>query len=361
MSPRADLPVSSWASTAPGAPLMRISCNGTPLDRATQNCIAAVTIISASKQQASFSLELNDPLFSMIDPHMGRFSEGNGLEIALRDADNELMPVVEGAITAINLDLDEENGLSIAVEGHDALSAAAAGNVILRYQEQWSDFQILENMTNMLRLSLSVDSGTALEMSASRPRPRFQSGQSNLAFMVELAEEYGCDFWVSQQTLHFRRETPAKERLHLIAGGNLLRIAVRLSTAGQVAAVETQGWDTRSATLVHARDDGSDLRGHRDKMSVAALRRLEYEALARRFSARDREEAERRSRVEIRSMARQLITIEGTIAGNPAMRVGSVVALEKMGRFDGEYLVQTVRHQIGKDGFRTHFTLCLHV
>ena|GEM_PF-2237768 len=358
MSPRADLsPVPSWTSEAPGVPFMRVSSNGTPLARASQDCIAAVTINLASKQQASFSLELHDPLFSMIDPHTGPFCEGNALEIALGNEENELITVIEGSITALNLDLDGETGLSIVVEGHDALSAAAAGNVLLRYQENWSDLQILQNMAEMLGLRLTTDTGILREMREARPRPRFQSGQSNLAFMVELAEEYGCDFWVSERTLHFRRDTPARDKFELSAGVNMFRLSVRLSTAGQVEAVETRGWDTRTATLVHARSP----RGLRGKISLAANRQLEHEAQMRQFSARDQGEAERRSKVEMQRIGRQLVSIEGSTAGNPSMQVGSVAVLKEMGRFDGDYLVQTVRHQVGKEGFRTHFTLCLHV
>lgn len=358
MSPRAeDFSFSSRAS----ALLMRISSNGVPLEEAERDCIAAVTVVSASKQQASFSLELNDPLFGMIAPGTGRFCEGNLLEIALGNEDAELTTVICGTINAINLDLDEEDGLRIVVEGHDALSAAAAGNVVTRYQEQWSDFQILQNITETLALTLAVDATTHQEMVAVRPRPRFQSGQNNLAFMVELAEEYGCDFWVSDRTLHFCREAPGKDKLVLSGGNNLFRIAIRLSTSGQVSAVETLAWDTQSAEIRHARDDGKDLRAYRGSMSPAARDRLDREALVRRFSARDQEEAERRSKVEMRRMAQQFVSIEGTTTGTPAMGVGSVALLEKMGRFDGEYLVQTVRHQVDKDGFRTHFTLCLHV
>lgn len=373
MNPRLHdhFPLSSWTALAhsgtagkpslsSGAPLMRISRNQSPLDEATLNCIIGLTVSLAANQQASFSLEISDPAFKLIDREHGVFSEGQMLDIALRNTGMSLTTVISGTVSAISVELDHEDGLKVEVEGHDALSGAAAGSNTLQYLDQWSDFQVLRSLADALRLDLSVDSATQQAMSAAPARARVQVGLSDLAFMAELADEYGCDFWVVQRTLHFRRETPGG-KIQLRRGVNLLHIALRLSTSGQVFAVEGHAWDTQSAAGVTARAQARDRQGYWRHLSPRARTLLRDEAQVRSLTVRDLAEAERKTEAEMRRLARDLVTAEGSIHGNPEMRVGSVVELGNMGRFDGEYLVRTVRHSVGKDGFRTHFTLCLHL
>jgi uncharacterized protein len=230
----------------------------------------------------------------------------------------------------------------------------------VQYQDSWSDFHVLQSLAELLKLELSIDSASRQAMSAAPVRARLQDGLSNLAFIGVLAEEYGCDFWVLRRTLHFRRETPGN-KIKLRRGVNLLRIAVRLSTSGQVAGVAAQAWDTGSAQAMVAQANGEERKAYWGHLSAQARTLLRSEAQVRHLRGRDLAEAERRSEAEMRRLARQLIMAEGSTPGNPELRVGSVVELSNMGRFDGEYLAQSVRHSIGKDGFRTDFTLCLHV
>lgn len=366
-----NFPLSSWTALAhagtagrpalsSGTPLMRISRNQAPLDQATQNSVTGLTVSLAANQQASFSLEISDPAFRLIDREHGAFSEGQSLDIALRNAGMSLTTVISGTVSAISVELDHEDGLKVEVEGHDALSGAAAGNNTVQYLDQWSDFQVLRSLADALRLELSVDSATQQAMSAVPARARLQACLSDLAFITELAEEYGCDFWVVQRTLHFRRETPGG-KIQLRRGVNLLHIALRLSTSGQVFAVEGHAWDTQSATQVMARAQAPDHQGYWRHLSPRAQTLLRDEARVHSLTARDLAEGERKTEAEMRRLARDLVTAEGSTHGNPEMRVGSMVELGNMGRFDGEYRVQTVRHSVGKDGFRTHFTLCLYL
>lgn len=361
-APGVDAHDGSWQiqSLSSGTSLLQISRNQMPLDEEIHNCITAVTVSLAANQQASFSLEINDPELELIDRAQGPFSEGQALDIALRNADMGLSTVISGTVGAISVELDEDDGLRVEVEGYDALRAAAAGNIYMQYQDQWSDFHVLSAIADTLRLELSIDSATRQAMSSAPVRARLQPGLSNLDFTSGLAEEYGCDFWVVRRTLYFRRETPGRP-IQLQRGLNLFRIAFRLNTNGQVSAVEGRAWDTQSASEVMARALGKDRKGYWKHLSPLARTLLGDEAQALSLTVRDLAEAERKTEAEMRRLARNLVTAEGSTYGNPEMTVGSVVELSNMGRFDGEYLVQTVRHSIDKDGFRTHFTLCLHV
>jgi phage protein D len=347
-------------SLAAGVPLLRISCDQVALDQAAHNCITGLTVSLAANQQASFTLELNDPGFGLIEREQGPLGEGQALDIALRNSDMELVTVIAGTVSAIGIELDGEDGLSMMVEGHDALSAAAAGSNYVRYLDQWSDLRILQAIADRLRLNLSVDSATRQAMSAEQARARHQVGQSDFAFIVALAEEYGCDFWVGASVLNFRREMSGG-KIRLQRGVNLSNISLRLSTAGQVIAVEATAWNTQGAQAIAARAQTIDRKGYWERLSQASRAMLREAAPVQSIVVRDLTEANRRAEAQLRSMARNLITAEGSMAGNPELRVGSVVELGNMGRFDGEYLVQSVRHSIGADGFQTSFSLCLHI
>jgi phage protein D len=68
-------------------------------------------------------------------------------------------------------------------------------------------------------------------------------------------------------------------------------------------------------------------------------------------------EAQTLAHAELGKQQRNLLTAEGSTIGNPAIRVGTILTLENMGRFSGQYVVETARHDIGQAGYRTGFEM----
>ena len=67
------------------------------------------------------------------------------------------------------------------------------------------------------------------------------------------------------------------------------------------------------------------------------------------------EEAQRFADAELRRLRRNLITGDGATVGNPSLRVGTILFVDDFGRFSGEYVVESARHEINQGGYRTSF------
>ncbi|MFZ6756244.1 phage late control D family protein [Undibacterium sp. Ji50W] len=360
---RARTGSASLYPVAYGLRQVMLSRNGVPLDPAVLGVINRMSVSLGANQQGSFTLEIEDPMLMLIDslqgPNRGTLCEGHVLEISLGNAETPLKMVMAGTVSAITVELDSEEGLHVQVEGHDALSTAAVGNVYMRYMDEMNDYEVLSFIASkILDLLLSIDSLTQDEMTAPPGRARMQAGISYLDLIAELADQYGCHFWADGNILHFRRERPGK-KISLERGVNLFSLSFRLSTSGQVGAVESRGWNTAQAEEVSART--TPPKSYWGRLSQAAKASLVADNAVHNIIVHDATEAKQRAGAEMRRLMGMLITGEGSTIGNPEMRVGCIVNVIGMARFDGEYQVQSLVHRIDNEGFRTDFTLRLHI
>ncbi|MCI0398253.1 MAG: hypothetical protein L0322_25435, partial [Chloroflexi bacterium] len=211
---------------------------------------------------------------------------------------------------------------------------------------------------------IAAQHGLTAEVDADGPTYRVlaQLNQSDLAFLRERAAAIDAEVWVEERTLHFQaRSRRNAGEVQLQYGGNLLEFSVLADLAHQRTSVRVSGWDVGNKSQIDVEaGEGAirgELNGHRSGSAVLA------NALAERHerivTAVPLSEAEARAMAEARyrERARRFLTGAGLTDGTPAIRVGAVVELSRLGEpFDGKYTVTLARHTFDRvHGYRTVF------
>jgi phage protein D len=338
-------------------PVFRISSEGVPLPEELLRACVSVSVSLNANQPGSFALQIDDPQLRWIRATDGLLQEGRRIEISLGYG-LDLRSVFSGSIVSVGADLDDSGGLTIQVYGFDALHGATRESDYEKFLDEESDDLIVQKIaTNVLGL---VKTSVALQ--GSRNAPRFKGNVSAFQFLEDLAREYGCRFWVEDETLFFRPEREGGLPIHLRRRVDLSAFSVRLSTAGQLAEVEARAWDTTQKAAIVATARASNSFRYTSKLSAAGTEQASRGAsgkskrvLFANIQANTHEEAQRFADAELRRLRRNLITGDGATVGNPAIRVGTVLFVDDFGRFSGEYVVESARHEMNQGGYRTSF------
>jgi phage protein D len=165
---------------------------------------------------------------------------------------------------------------------------------------------------------------------------------------------------VQGSDLHFRRRAfDGEPALTLYREVELLEFHARLSTLGQVPALEVRGWDPAQKTEIVARADGGPRTMGGGTLGPEATKQAFSPPDAARVDApvQSQDEADAMARQGFAGMALGYVQAEGTCIGEPRLRAGMVVAIEGIGkRFSGRWYVTAVEHAYTpKKGFRTSF------
>ena len=148
----------------------------------------------------------------------------------------------------------------------------------------------------------------------------------------------------------------------LIQGNNLMQVRLRADLAHQRTKVAVGGFDDAEQDSIDEEAGSSDIaaeaQGHTSGVQV-----LER-AFGARVSYRVREvpmkdaQATALARAALLARARRFVSVSGAADGSTAIRVGSLLRLERVSPlFEGDgYYVTRVRQQFDlESGFRTHF------
>jgi phage protein D len=188
-----------------------------------------------------------------------------------------------------------------------------------------------------------------------------QLNESDLAFLRRLLLRYDGDLQVVGSELHVSpRGEVRRNAVELALHSQLLRATVLADLSHQVNEVTVTGWDPARGARVVGRSSGA----HRGPGGGRAGADLLPDALARRshqishLAAATDGEANAIAEAAFDKRQRRFVTVEGTAEGNPAVRVGSHVALTGLGsRFDNTYYVTRCRHRYDHQvGYETDFT-----
>lgn len=338
------------------APAFQVFIEGLPLPPAILKSVMQVSINQVTNGPSSFSLQINDPDFKLINAADMLLAEGKRLEIFVGYT-GSTKKLIEGEITALGAELDESGGLSIQVEGFDALHRATRGTQFREFRPDQTDGQIVAEIARELKLNAKVG------LTVTRQAHRIQNHVSNFAFINELADSNGFSFWVEKNTLFFQARREGSQVI-VSRGKNLLSFSTRLTTAGHVQAVEVRGWDVSRKEPVSARALINQAPEYNAKLSLTGLLQIKGQSsksservIFTDGSVKSAAEAKARADAEITKQRRNLLTADGSSIGNVDIQPGSTVLLNNMGRFSGSYVVNSARHAISESGYRTTFEM----
>ncbi|WP_298685444.1 phage late control D family protein [uncultured Methanomethylovorans sp.] len=180
------------------------------------------------------------------------------------------------------------------------------------------------------------------------------------AFLQRLAKNIEFEFFVRERTLYFRRPKDDHEaNVSFEFHKNMISFSPRMSSASLVSEVRVTAWSEKEkkaiSEFVQLKDIESKV-GIPDFSGIVekAEEKLSTVKLEGRVVS-SREEAKTIALSELKK--RNLGFITGTLecAGNPQLRPGMTINIEKVGKrlFSGVYYVTKAKHVLGEGGYKT--------
>jgi phage protein D len=338
-------------------PTFAIAVGGRPLEPTVARRVLRVSVTQWLRPPDQFAFQLYDPELALIDAAGGRLTEGAEVEISLGYV-GQLRKLMTGRIASLGAEFPSDGPPTLQVHGFDLLHDLTRGTVHRTFEGSTPgsgqpDSQIVSSIAGEMNLTASV------RQTPERRTPRAQNHVSNLAFIEQLAALNGFELWVEDRTLHFEPQRPApRTAIRLAWGSSLVSFTPRLSTTGQVQAVEVRGWDPMQKQSFSARAAGS---GGRDDLAASGRREVGRGAGGRSVvviedaSVSSVDEARALAERTLADLHQTVTTGDGVSVGRPDMRVGSRLELSGIGRFSGTYTVTEVTHTIGEGGYQTSF------
>jgi len=339
-------------------PVFQVWIEGKPQPPKVLSSIMQISVNQLTNAPSSFSMQINDHDFSMIDGNNALLTEGKHLEIYMGYDPAKTKKMIDGEISAISADLDEGGGLTIQVQGFDALHRASRGTKFRELEQGKDDSQIVYEIAKDLQL------GATVSPAVMRQQPRHQIHTSNLECLTALAESNGFSFWVENKCLFFQthREGP---RAVVERGKNLLSFSIRASTAGQVQIMEVIGYDPSTKKLISYSTSIDQAFEYQQKLPQDARQQIKGQentpskrVIYAEGGINSVAEAQERADAELIKQRRNLFTTHGSCIGNTEIKPGSPMTVIGMGsRFSHDYLVKTAQHDISQNGYTTSFEL----
>ncbi len=335
-------------------PTFEMTVNGSPLKPLIAKTILSISVTEHLSPPSEFQFELNDPMLEFIDKQEGLFKEGSRVEISLGFIGNTRKMMV-GKISALTAHFPNSGPATVTVAGFDLMHAMTRGTIYRKFgvDKGIPDSKIVEQIAQEAKLTPSVDPTPA------RDAPRVQKCMTNFAFLEMLAELNHYFLWIEGDTLNFKREQPARDPIKLEWRKTLMSFSPRLSTAGQVNSVQVRGWDPIQKEPISARVQRSGAAmqelASEGQDQIAQGTGGKSERVIEDVKVTNVGDAQALAEKILFEQSRALITGNGSSAGPPNIRPGTILELSGIKRFDGEYVVEQVTHSISDSGYQTSF------
>lgn len=297
--------------------------------------------------------------------------EGAGVNLAFEHEETDLMPlgaavrvlvgpaddpteIFRGRVSAIEFVAAEGAQPELVVHAEDALMplrmirrSRAFGEKAVR--------AIIEEIAQEVGLQAVVTGLDHAEVD------RRQRNETDLGFLRRLLAVWDADAQVVGEELHASaRDQVDRGEVTLALGGLLRSIRVVADLAHQREAVTVSGFDHLGGEDVQAETEEGALGPGAGKTGAEFLADLAQGRTEHipPIGLRDRTEAQALANAAGRRRARRFVVAEGSAQGDGRIRVGTRLALERLGpRFSNTYYVTGARHRFDRiDGYRTDFT-----
>ena len=285
------------------------------------------------------------------------FGFGRSVEIAMGYGEpRKLTKLMDGLVTEISTSFASNNAPELTISGYDH-AFRMMNNENTRNWENATDSDAVQDIARRNNLSANV---TATEEVHSRIE---QNQETDLTFVIKLAERNGFEFRVDGNTLTFA--PPRNDESEVIAlewGKGLLSFSPRANLARQVSRVEIYGWDSQNKRQIVGRarrgDEPGRDRNRRSAGDYVSTVLSEQPVLRRRQPVYTQQEANRRARAALQDRSEDFLRGDAEALGLAALRPDENVALKGVGQlFSKTYYIEQATHRVDQSGYRTRLSL----
>ncbi len=324
-----------------------VTVDGTPLPPAIYRELIDARVEQSVHVPDRFSLRFRDPTFDLVDSES--FGIGRAIEIIVEDGQRQVS-VVRGEVTAMAIEEGAGGRHELVVSGLDRAHRLARGPKVRTFTNK-SDQEVVQEIAFEAGLDVDIDDSVRLTHEY-----LLQRG-TDYAFLGERARAIGYSWWVSGETLHFKKEPKLESGPTLCYGADLVRFRVRASCAEAAAKVVVRGWDPDSqqpivaSVNMNGSDDaamGTDASLGSAAVSGAANFGKDIERGTGSVGVRDVTEANALARSLATAATTEYMVARGEAVGNPSLRAGTEVEVKGVGeRLSGHYILTSVEHVLG--------------
>lgn len=280
------------------------------------------------------------------------FKLGAAVEVMAGD-ETDPVEIFRGTVTGLEAGFSAQSSPELVVLAEDALQKARMARRTAVH-EQATISALAGDLAGRIGLSprvsgLSDDLGTQVQLN-----------ESDLAFLRRLLARRDADLRVEKGDLVVEpRGDTQRGTVTLEMYGQLKRVRVLADLSHQATEVTASGWDPLDGKRVTGTSTGSEPgpgsgTAGKDALEAALGPRGEH---ASDLAVATDGEAQALADAAFDRRARRFVTVEGEADGNPLLRVGTHLTLEKLGpRFSNTYHVTRAVHRwTREDGYRTEF------
>ncbi|MHC5726879.1 MAG: VgrG-related protein, partial [Nostoc sp.] len=264
--------------------------------------------------------------------------------------------LIDGEITAIEVHFNDKSEAPIIVRGYDTSHRLHRGRQNRSFLNN-TDSDIVRKIAQEVGIQLGKidESGEVHEYV-------FQENQTNMEFLRERAARIGFELFIEEGQINFRKPE-AQEAVELKWLEQISSFSTRVTSAEQVSAVEVRSWDYTQKSLITSTansekviTDTGNQKGSNSSNKFNISRPPKMTVVDKPvFSAK---EAEVMAQALCDELGGEFVYADAKAEGNPYIRPGRFVNLEKMGdRFSGKYYITETRHFYSQRVYTTEFSV----
>ena len=325
-----------------------VKSGGSEIDITTMDALLDLRLSLSVHAAAMAVVRFEDQDFTLVDSD--KFKIGGTLAVSLPTTSSQIVSTFSGEIVSLGMEQGLGGRHELVVTAFDK-SHRLSGQTNQQSYLNMSRGDVVKKIASRNGLSAKVSGASGTE-------PHLIQTGTDHAFLNELAETVGCEWFVDGNDLNFRKR-PSTAGVKLTWADDLWRFQARYSAAdAAVKELTVRGWDpatqkavTGSATAVlgspSAQDLGTDApfaKGGHTKAKSSFGKKLVVGSTTVRTAA----EAEMLASSLARTLLGDGVTASGECIGNPKVKPGTLVEIAGMGtKLSGKYYVTEVEHVFG--------------
>ncbi|MEE1940293.1 VgrG-related protein [Streptomyces sp. TRM 70361] len=295
------------------------------------------------------------------DPHRKLLQDtgiriGRPLTVHVKPGDGSgELPLFDGEVVSLEAEYDKGEGSFTTIRAMDRSHRLQRGRRVRGFVGRKAS-----EIAREVAAAAGVPVGR-IDPTATAYPLRTQANVTDWEFLAELAGENDREMGVKDGKFFFRAPVPAasapnpsgavrESPVGIEMGENVLFVRSSVTAVNQTAQVAVRGWDVKRKKSLHAQRKvtaGDGLRiGLTPPDAVAPFERSRpSETLLTDFPYRTDAEVKAVSTAAAAELADSVAELEVVVLGNPRLRVGTPVLLDRAGKpFDGKYTVTASRH-----------------
>ena len=317
-----------------------------------------VVVDSSLHLPSMFTIQLNDPELEWADNAL--LDIGKEVEITFEQGSAyALAPakgtVIVGEITSLEPDFSAEGKTTMMVRGYDKSHRLHRGRQTRTFQNQ-KDSGIAQTVAGESELGTDVDATSVTHDWV------LQNNQTNMEFLMTLAERVGYQVYVADDKLCFKKGDATRgDGPTLTLGDNLRRFRPRFAATHQADKVVVKGWDGKGKVAIEStatQPGGLNQGGMTETGGDIAKVFGAAEAVVTDHPVFTSDEANALATGLSQDVARDFVEAEGECGGHPQVLAGYDITIEGVGRrFGGKYFVTSATHVYEGGKYKTTFTI----